>query len=693
MLKFPYIFTFYSFKGGVGRSLALLNVAYTLAGRGRHVLVVDMDLEAPGISTFLLGQKELAVPKTAHPLDVLALLSEAIAIVKAGGVPKDVASNLPPISNYIRSVAEDKLAPLQPKLGQLGRLDVVVADRDQDYWRRWAEVGIQGLPQDQLVALSSVLHHYFKAQRFAHRPLGLEPFEPALPTPYDYVLVDSRTGITELGGLCVGPLADRLIVVTGLNDQNVQGTLSFMEEAGIAPRPRVKEDRQWDEADARSTDEPEVLRLGPKPTLVVASPVPSGEIDFKRARLEELRKRLGIRPIPLSYHPQMALLESVFVRDYPEEYLALEYGTLTDRIMAQVSDHPAQLAQRSGLLWDEKKATAEAIACAVRLTPHQPVLGTPLLRQLGNRLESSSDEEFWAERQLHALLSQDARMKPVALNKWANALRAQARTKQGEVADRLFGASYEKYAKALTLKPDKHEALNYWGAALSDQAKTKQGEPADRLFEAAYQKFAEALTLKPDNHEALSNWGAALSDQAKTKQGEPADRLFEAACQKYAEALKLKPDFHQAFVNWGAALSNQAKTKQGEAADRLYGAAYEKYAEAQKLKPDYHETLNDWGAALSNQSRLKTGAARQQLRRAAREKLLAAEHIRPGGGAYNLACFEAGESNVAEAINWLKQNAATGGQPSKKQVAEDTDFDAIRRAPEFAEFLNSLPEA
>ena len=47
-MPFPYIFTFYSFKGGVGRSMALMNVAYTLAGQGRHVLVVDMDLEAPG---------------------------------------------------------------------------------------------------------------------------------------------------------------------------------------------------------------------------------------------------------------------------------------------------------------------------------------------------------------------------------------------------------------------------------------------------------------------------------------------------------------------------------------------------------------------------------------------------------------------------------------------------------------------
>ncbi|MDB6116795.1 MAG: hypothetical protein JWO08_576, partial [Verrucomicrobiaceae bacterium] len=42
--------TFYSFKGGVGRSMALINVAGIMAGRGFRVLALDMDLEAPGIS-------------------------------------------------------------------------------------------------------------------------------------------------------------------------------------------------------------------------------------------------------------------------------------------------------------------------------------------------------------------------------------------------------------------------------------------------------------------------------------------------------------------------------------------------------------------------------------------------------------------------------------------------------------------
>ena len=43
------ITTFYSFKGGVGRSFALLETAAQLARRGRSVLVWDLDLEAPGL--------------------------------------------------------------------------------------------------------------------------------------------------------------------------------------------------------------------------------------------------------------------------------------------------------------------------------------------------------------------------------------------------------------------------------------------------------------------------------------------------------------------------------------------------------------------------------------------------------------------------------------------------------------------
>jgi hypothetical protein len=54
------------------------------------------------------------------------------------------------------------------------------------------------------------------------------------------------------------------------------------------------------------------------------------------------------------------------------------------------------------------------------------------------------------------------------------------------------------------------------GDQLAEQAKTKDGDEADRLFTEAGEKYRQALSIKPDKHEALYNWGNALLEQAKT---------------------------------------------------------------------------------------------------------------------------------------------------------------------------------
>jgi tetratricopeptide (TPR) repeat protein len=123
------------------------------------------------------------------------------------------------------------------------------------------------------------------------------------------------------------------------------------------------------------------------------------------------------------------------------------------------------------------------------------------------------------------------------------------------------------------------------GNALLAQAKTKTGAEADRLFTQAREKLAEALRIKPDRHEAFFNWGNALFAQAKTKTGAEADHLFAQAGEKYAEALRIKPDKHEALKNWGIALLLQAQTKTGAEADRLFGLASEKLSEAERIEP------------------------------------------------------------------------------------------------------------
>lgn len=55
----PARFVFASVKGGVGRSTALCVLAAELASKGRRVLAIDMDLEAPGLGNLLLPDDTL----------------------------------------------------------------------------------------------------------------------------------------------------------------------------------------------------------------------------------------------------------------------------------------------------------------------------------------------------------------------------------------------------------------------------------------------------------------------------------------------------------------------------------------------------------------------------------------------------------------------------------------------------------
>ena len=58
----PAIVLFYSFKGGVGRSTALAATALHLASNGDRVVVLDADLDAPGVASMLAGHGGATAP-------------------------------------------------------------------------------------------------------------------------------------------------------------------------------------------------------------------------------------------------------------------------------------------------------------------------------------------------------------------------------------------------------------------------------------------------------------------------------------------------------------------------------------------------------------------------------------------------------------------------------------------------------
>ncbi|GAB3497436.1 CATRA system-associated protein [Amycolatopsis cihanbeyliensis] len=189
------VVTFYSYKGGVGRSFALANVAVLLARWGYRVLAIDWDLEAPGLHHYFAP----VLPK-APDGGVVDLAYDFLA-----GASE-------PAERAIRLGIED------------GAVALLAAGRqDETYTRR-----VQGIDWDDLY------EHKFAT--------FLERCRAEWTASYDFVLIDSRTGISDIGGICTAHLPDRLAVVFTANQQSVDGAVNMARLADLA-RDRLPYDR------------------------------------------------------------------------------------------------------------------------------------------------------------------------------------------------------------------------------------------------------------------------------------------------------------------------------------------------------------------------------------------------------------------------------------------------------------------
>ena len=145
-----YITTFYSFKGGVGRTMALVNTAVALALRGRRVLVVDFDVEAPGLDTFDVLRPREEVP---------GIIDFVAEYVKSGKAP-DVAGYIgdcPDIGEEggkLWIMPSGRIDTYAATLGQIDWVDLYER-RDgyvlfEDLRKQWSQDRSTGLRPDRL---------------------------------------------------------------------------------------------------------------------------------------------------------------------------------------------------------------------------------------------------------------------------------------------------------------------------------------------------------------------------------------------------------------------------------------------------------------------------------------------------------------------------------------------------------------
>ena len=196
--------TFYSFKGGVGRTLSLINVAYELVARGNKVTVIDFDLEAPGMQTFSLFKNAFNKNKTLKISGVADYINDYVAsLSKKPEIPK--------ISNYLYKVPKADFKKIKNTNGAL-----------------WF------MPASKLLTKETVQNiNWFDLYENQNGFLLFEELKLQIKdfTDSDYLLIDSRTGLTDHSSICTRQLPDLLAVVFFPNDQNIVGLKDVVKEA------------------------------------------------------------------------------------------------------------------------------------------------------------------------------------------------------------------------------------------------------------------------------------------------------------------------------------------------------------------------------------------------------------------------------------------------------------------------------
>ncbi len=192
------IVTFYSYKGGTGRTMALANIAWILAANGLRVLVADWDLESPGLHRFLQPFLNIEVADAPGIIDLIREYQRVAARTEGaqrfGGVIRDLAR----VERYAFS--------LDWEFPDGGSLDFLSPGKQN---------------RDYVATLSCLDWDSFYADLNGGE--FLDALRDDMKRHYDYVLIDSRTGLGDMADICTVHLPDVLIDCFTLSTQGIDG--------------------------------------------------------------------------------------------------------------------------------------------------------------------------------------------------------------------------------------------------------------------------------------------------------------------------------------------------------------------------------------------------------------------------------------------------------------------------------------
>ena len=170
--------------------MSLANVAWILAEKYyKNVLIVDWDLEAPGLHRFFnIDDKEIEYGLIDLFYDYKEVLRSDISTIK-----EEIVN----IDKYIKKISNNSEGSISilPAGRQDGEYSTRVNNFDwHEFYENWHGFGFIEFLKEQLKKRS------------------------------DIILIDSRTGVTDIGGICTLQMPDAVVLLFSLNEQSISGT-------------------------------------------------------------------------------------------------------------------------------------------------------------------------------------------------------------------------------------------------------------------------------------------------------------------------------------------------------------------------------------------------------------------------------------------------------------------------------------
>ncbi len=205
------VVTFYSYKGGMGRTTTIASYAAHLAmNEGKRVFILDCDLEAPGFTNFFLKNPGEA----AYQNGLVEYLMD-----------RSFTGKTPDIKDYIRTVEGDYTGSkggaifimpagnTDPHIYDAMRGIKVKTDDLKDYIEGLARLPLTQ-PKEMAVQLGDIITIITEANN-EYRP--------------DVILIDSRTGFNDIFAATALHLSDFVLGFFGTSAQNHTGLHHFIE--------------------------------------------------------------------------------------------------------------------------------------------------------------------------------------------------------------------------------------------------------------------------------------------------------------------------------------------------------------------------------------------------------------------------------------------------------------------------------